>query len=127
MYLARFSYSITPANRDRAVELLQKEVDAAREQDMEARLLVPMTRPPRAAALQFEVVLPDLQTFETFRDHGVGGEEETRAWLRDLSDILLEPPSVELLRIAGDGPAPAASEGEQREGRKLIGTRTQHA
>lgn len=127
MYLARFSYSISPADRDRAIDLLQQEVAAAREQDMEARLLVPMTRPPGGAALQYEIVLPNLQAFESFRDHGMGGEEETRSWLRELSEILREPPSVEVLRIAGTGASPGKGSGSQRQGRNLIGGRTQHA
>jgi hypothetical protein len=67
---------------------------------MEARLLVPLTRPPGGAALQYELVLPNLDAFEAFREQGVGGEAGTRAWLRDLSAILLEPPAVELLRVA---------------------------
>lgn len=100
MYVARFSYNIKPVDRDRTVQLLEQEVAAARKQGMDARLLVPLTRPPGGPALQYEVVLPDLDRFETFRDQGMGGEDETRAWLRDLSAILLEPPTVELLRIA---------------------------
>ena len=51
--------------------------------------------PPSSTRL----VLPNLDTFEAFREEGVGGEDSTRAWLRDLSTILLEPPAVELLRI----------------------------
>jgi hypothetical protein len=35
----------------------------------------------------------------------MGSAEKTREWLRELSDILLEPPSVELLRIAEAGGA----------------------
>lgn len=100
MYVARFSYSIKPIDRERALSLLRQEVRAASEQGLETRLLVPLTRPPGGAALQYEVVLPDLDRFETFREQGLGGEDETRAWLRDLSGILLEPPTVELLRIA---------------------------
>lgn len=126
MYLARFSYSITPADRDRAVQLLQQEVAAAREQDLEARLLVPLTRPPGGAALQYEVILPNLDLFERFRDQGMGGEDETRAWLRDLSEILQEPPSVELLRIA-ESPSSRDGGGASREGRTLIGGQSQNA
>ena len=102
MYIARFSYNITPVDRDEAVLLLKQEVAAAREQGLEARLLIPLTRPPGGGALQVEVLLPTLDRFETFREQGLGGEEETRAWLRDLSGILLEPPAVELLRVAED-------------------------
>ena len=100
MYVARFSYAIRPIDRDRALELLGQEVNAAREQGMEARLLVPLTRPSGGAALQYEVELGSLDAFETFREQGIGGETGTRAWMRDLSALLLEPPVVELLRIA---------------------------
>ena len=101
MYVARFSYSIKPMDRERALGLLEQEVRAASEQGMETRLLVPLTRPPGGAALQYEVVLETLDAFEAFRERGMGGEDATRAWLRDLSEILLEPPTVELLRISG--------------------------
>ena len=30
MYLARFSYDVLPINRERAMELIRREVDAAR-------------------------------------------------------------------------------------------------
>lgn len=102
MYLARFSYSIKPVDRERALDLLAHEVAAARDQGLAARLLVPLTRPPGGPALQYELVLPDLEAFDAFRDEGVGGEASTHTWMRDLSTILLEPPAVELLRIAAD-------------------------
>ena len=100
MFIARFSYSIKPVDRERALALLGQEVDAARAQGLEARLLIPLTRPQGGPALQYELVLPNLDAFEAFREEGVGGEDSTRAWLRDLSMILLEPPAVELLRIS---------------------------
>lgn len=100
MYIARFSYSFKPVDRERALELLGQEVEAARGQGLEARLLVPLTRPPGGPALQYELVLPNLDAFEEFREEGIGGQESTRSWLRDLSMILLEPPAVELLRVA---------------------------
>ncbi|MGH2562579.1 MAG: hypothetical protein ACRDJH_26260 [Thermomicrobiales bacterium] len=103
MYVARFSYSIKPVDRDRALALLSQEVDAAREQGMEARLLVPLTRPPGGPALQYEVAVDSLDAVEIFRERGLGGEADTRAWLRELSPLLLEPPAVELLRIAEEG------------------------
>lgn len=129
MYVARFSYSIKPVDRERALALLSQEVTAAREGGLQTRLLVPLTRPPGGAALQYEVVLPTLDAFETFRERGMGGEDETRAWLRDLSEILLEPPTVELLRIddRGDRPGDAgrAEDSEDAEGERsgLIGGR----
>lgn len=128
MYVARFSYSIKPVDRERALALLAREVDAARQQGMETRLLVPLTRPPGGAALQYEVVFDSLDAFETFRERGMGGEDETRAWLRDLSEVLLEPPTVELLRIAGSGTATdEAPDREEGKRRGLIGARPRPA
>jgi hypothetical protein len=100
MYVARFSYSIKPVDREQALALLGREVAAARERGIAARLLVPLTRPPGGAALQYEIVVDSLDAIETFREQGLGGEAAMRAWLHDLSALLLEPPAVELLRIA---------------------------
>ncbi|MEA2515183.1 MAG: hypothetical protein QOF33_1938 [Thermomicrobiales bacterium] len=104
MYVARFSYAIRPVDRDRALHLLGQEVEAARKQGLEARLLVPLTRASGGAALQYEVTVPNLDAFEAFREQGVGGEAGTRSWARELSELLLEPPAVELLRISGGNP-----------------------
>ena len=82
MYVARFSYQIRPLDRDRALELLGQEVQAATENGLTARLLVPLTRASGGAALQYEVVLEDLHTFESFREQGVSGEAGTRSWAR---------------------------------------------
>ena len=100
MYVARFSYHIKPIDREKALVLLGREVAAAREQGMAARLLVPLTRPPGGAALQYEIVIDSLDAVETFREQGLGGEAAMRAWLHELSALLLEPPAVELLRVA---------------------------
>ena len=100
MYLARFSYDIKPIDREHALGLLSREVAAARQQGLEARLLIPLTRAPSGGALQVEVLVPTLDRFETFREVGLGSSEETRAWMRELSQVLLEPPAVELLRVA---------------------------
>ena len=100
MYLARFSYAICPVDRDRALDLLRQQVVAAQGSGLEARLLVPLTRVSGGAALQVEVTMPTLDTFDTFREQGVGGETGTRSWARALSELLLEPPAVELLRIS---------------------------
>ena len=100
MYLARFSYAIRPIDRDKALDLLRHQVEAARDSGLQARLLIPLTRASGGAALQVEVLLPTLEVFDVFREEGVGGEAGTRNWARDLSDLLLEPPAVELLRIS---------------------------
>ena len=99
MYVARFSYSIRPVDRDQVLALLHHEVEAARANGLEARLLVPLTRASGDAALQVEVTLPTLDAFDAFREEGIGGETGTRSWARELSEYLLEPPAVELLRI----------------------------
>ena len=51
MYLARFSYDVLPANRQRAIDLIRQEVEAARKEGRNARLLVPLTRGQGGAAL----------------------------------------------------------------------------
>lgn len=99
MYVARFSYSVLPVNRQRALDFIQREVEAASRRQLKARLLVPLTRGQSAPALQFEVELASLDQFEHFRERGIESEEETGRWMHAFSDILLCPPEVELLRI----------------------------
>ncbi|HVL55160.1 MAG TPA: hypothetical protein VM491_01540 [Burkholderiaceae bacterium] len=102
MYVARFSYSVLPVDRERAIAFIRREVDAARQQGLQARLLVPLTRGPGGAALQFEVVLDSLDRFDRFRERGIGSDRKTGEWMRGFSAILISPPEVELLRIEGD-------------------------
>jgi hypothetical protein len=99
MYVARFSYSVLPANRQRAVEFIQREVEAARSKHLNARLLVPLTRGEGGAALQFEVDLTNLDQLDQFRTSGVGSGEETTKWMHAFSEILLSPPEVAILRV----------------------------
>ena len=99
MYIARFSYSVNPVNRQRAVEMIKREVDAAQGRQLNARMLVPLTRGPGGAALQFEVELDTLEQFESFRERGLGSARETGDWMHEFSEILTSPPEVELLRI----------------------------
>ncbi|MXP65056.1 hypothetical protein E0493_17050 [Roseomonas sp. M0104] len=98
MYLARFSYDVLPVNRQRAVELIRQEMAAAGRNGLKGRLLVPLTRGQGGAALQFEVELASLDQFESLRQQG--GGDDAGDWMRAFSEILLSPPSVELLRIA---------------------------
>jgi hypothetical protein len=100
MFLARFSYDVLPANRNRAVELIRREVEAARTKGLNARLLVPLTRGEGGAALQFEVELKQLEELDQFRHRGVGSTEETGNWMHSFSEILLAPPQVEILRVS---------------------------
>lgn len=100
MYVARFSYSIKPVDRDRAIALLAQGLAAARTQEMGGWLFIPVTRPAGGAALEVQVELSSLDQLETFRERGMGSADETRAWMQELSGILLEPPAVELLRVA---------------------------
>jgi hypothetical protein len=120
MYVARFSYNFKPVDRDKAMDLLGREVATAAEQGLTARLLVPLTRSPGGAALQFEVELASLDAFNDYRNQGLGSGDDTRAWLRDLSEILLEPPAVELLR-SDDGQQERGGQQAGQERTGLIG------
>ena len=99
MYLVRFSYDVLPLNREAAIGFIQQEVEAARQNGLEARLLVPLTRGFGGAALQFEVKMDNLERFDSFRSRGVGSGEETGDWMHAFSQILLSPPVVEILRV----------------------------
>ncbi len=109
MYLARFSYDLLPVNRDRAMGFIRREVEAARAEGLNARLLVPLTRGEGGAALQFEVELTSLDQLERLRHRGGGpGEEDAGDWMRAFSEILLSPPGVEILRVDGGAVAPGS-------------------
>ena len=99
MFLARFSYDIQPVNRHRALEFIQREVEAARANGLAARLLVPLTRGHDGPALQFEVELTKLEQLEQFRHRGVGSKQDTGSWMHGFSEILTSPPVVEILRV----------------------------
>ena len=66
MYLARFSYDVMPVDRQRAIEFIQRELEAARKNGLNARLLIPLTRGPGGPALQFEVELTSLDQLDQF-------------------------------------------------------------
>ncbi|WP_372620095.1 hypothetical protein [Falsiroseomonas sp.] len=104
MYIARFSYDLLPVNRERAIDFVRREVEAAQREGLTARLLVPLTRGEGGAALQFEVELTNLDQIETLRHRG-GPGQDTGDWMRAFSEILLRPPCVEILRVDGDRPA----------------------
>jgi hypothetical protein len=99
MYLARFSYDVLPANRQKAVEFIRREVAAAREKRLTAKLLIPVTRGQGGAALQFELELTSLDQLDQFRQRGVTSDEETSSWMHAFSEILVTPPLVEILRL----------------------------
>lgn len=99
MYLARFSYDVLPVNREDAMDFIRREVEAARENGLSARMLVPLTRPTGGPALQFEVELTRLDQLDTFRRVGVGSRDETGEWIRSFSEILTTPPVIEILRV----------------------------
>ena len=100
MYLARFSYDVLPINRQGPIDFVRREVDAARRNGLNARLLVPLTRDHGdGAALQFEVELTALDQLNQFRNRGVGSSKETGAWMHAFSEILRSPPGVEILRF----------------------------
>ena len=99
MYVARFSYEFLPVHRQRAIEFIQREVDAARKNKLNARLLVPLTRGDGGPALQFEVELKGLDELDRFRNKGAGTETATGNWMHAFSEILTAPPTVEILRV----------------------------
>jgi hypothetical protein len=98
MYLARFSYDVLPVDRERAIGFIRREIEAARRDGLQARLLVPLTRGPGGAALQFEVELNSLEELETVRHRG-GPDQDSGDWMRAFSEILQCPPEVEILRV----------------------------
>lgn len=100
MYLARFSYDVLPVDRQRAIEFIRREVKAARDTRLNARMLVPLTRGRGdGAALIFEVELTNLDRLDQFRNRGVGSEAETGNWMHGFSEVLRCPPCVEILRV----------------------------
>ncbi len=99
MYVARFAYDVLPLNRQRALDFIRREAEAARANGFTARVLVPMTRGLGGPSLQFEVELPSLDKLDEFRTSGVGNDQATEEWMRAFSEILLSPPSVEIFRI----------------------------
>ncbi len=97
MYLARFSYDVLPVNRQRALDFIRREVEAARGNGLNARLLVPLTRGHGdGAALQFEV---ELQKLDQFRNRGIGSSKETGNWMHAFSEVLTAPPAVVILHV----------------------------
>ena len=102
MYLARFSYDVLPVNRQRAIDFIRREVEAARSHGLTARLLVPLTRGHGdAAALQFEVELRQLDQLDRFRQRGLGSPQETGNWMHAFSEVLTAAPCVEILHVDG--------------------------
>jgi hypothetical protein len=109
MYIARFSYEVLPVNRQRAIDFIRQEVEAARINGLNSRLLVPFTRGPSGPALQFEIELTNLNELDQFRSRGLGSSEETGQLLHSFSEILLSPPCVEILRVEECGTTGAHS------------------
>src|SRR5947207_5286082 len=99
MYLARFSYDVLPVNRQRAIDFIQREVEAARGNGLNARMLVPLTRGDgEGAALQFHV---ELQKLDQLRNGGSGSSKETGNWMHSFSEVLTARPAVEILHVDG--------------------------
>ena len=97
MYLARFCYDVLPVNRQRAIDFIHREVEAARANRLNARMLVPLTRGHgQGAALQFEVELTSLDQLDQFRNRGVGSSQETSNWMHAFSEIFTAPPCIEI-------------------------------
>ena len=103
MYLARFSYDVLPLDRQRALEFIRREAEAARSRGLNARVLIPLTRGLGGAALQFEVELARLDQLEDFRHEAGGPVSDTGDFMHSFSEILLSPPGVEILRVEAQG------------------------
>ncbi len=95
----RFCYDLLPANREKAVALIRREVDAANPRGLRARLLIPLTRGRGDAALQYEVELPSLSMLDEYRTTAIGSAEETQRWMQEFSELLTQPPAVEIFRL----------------------------
>jgi hypothetical protein len=100
MYIIRFSYDFLPIHRQQAIDLIQREVEGARAQGLQARLLVPLTRAPGGPSLHYEIELDRLDLFDDFRSTGIGSAQATGDWMRQLSELLTAPPAVEISRVA---------------------------
>jgi hypothetical protein len=99
MYLARFSYDVLPVNRQKAIEFIRREANAASDAGLQARLLIPLTRGNGCAALQFELELTNFNQLDEFRQRGIRSGGETANWIHEFSQILTAPPVVEILRL----------------------------
>src|SRR5258708_39793300 len=95
--LARFSYDVLPVNRQRAIDFIRREVEAARSEGLNARLLVPLTRGHGGVALQFEVELTKLDQLDQFRNRGIGSSNETGGLMPRLREGLVSPPGGQIL------------------------------
>jgi hypothetical protein len=100
MYIIRFSYDFLPVHRQQAIALIQREVEGARAQGLQARLLIPLTRAPGGPSLHYEIELERLDLFDDFRSTGIGSAQATGDWMRQLSELLTAPPAVEIARVA---------------------------
>lgn len=98
MYLARFSYDVLPVDRQRAMDFIWQEVEAARQAGLATRLLVPLTRGQGGAALRFEGELTSLDQLEQVRHHHGGPGQDAGSLMQAFSGILRSPPGVEILR-----------------------------
>jgi hypothetical protein len=94
-----FPMTCCPSTGQQALEFIRRELQAAEQSGLNARILVPLTRGQGGgAALQFEVELANLDQLDQFRNRGVGSSEDTGHWMHDFSKILTAPPGVEILR-----------------------------
>ncbi len=99
MFLVRFSYDFRPVDREAALTFIRREIAAAHDFGLPARLLVPLTRGQGGASMHFEVELQSLDQLETFRQRGAGSQDQTEDWMRAFSEILTSPPATEIMRI----------------------------
>ena len=72
---------VLPANRQRAIDFIRGEVEAAHRNGLSARMLVPLTRGQGAAALQFEVELGNLDQLDQVRHRAGEPDEDSGSWM----------------------------------------------
>jgi hypothetical protein len=87
------------------MDFIRREVAAAREKGLTAKLLILVTRGQGGAALQYELELTNLDQLDQFRQRGVMSDAETGNWMHAFSEILVAPPIVEILRLDEAGRA----------------------
>ena len=81
------------------IDLIRREVEAARRPGRNTRLPVPLTSGQGGTALLFEVELGSLDQLERVRHSGGEQGEDVASLMQAFSEILLAPPGVENLRV----------------------------
>src|SRR5215216_3338768 len=115
MYIARFSYDVLPVNRQRAIDFIRKELKAAEGNGLKSRMLVPFTRGPAGAALQFEIELHEPRPARSVPQSGFGIERgKGSAAPRIQRDTSLPAPASRYCALRSEAPSEALAEALSR-------------